>query len=468
MHRFITILLACLVLAMVPEAALAGTGRPPTFVGDGDNAPYGYRPDAIEVTFAIGERPRAEFGGRLGSAELSRFIGANTLSLELMIPDINVYVFHLPAGVEPAQRVRTLRGHAEIRSVSVVPYGHAADALVADAAGAADRAAGRGVEGPLALTPNDPLFPQQWNLAQIQDPSAWDLVSFSYIVGIIDTGVNAVQDLSIVGSVNFSADADANDDYSLNRDGHGTPMAGIAAALTNNGVGVAGVAGPNGPSVYNIKVIDQTNSTDATRVANAINWAANNGIYVLNLSLVVGCTQGLLDAIQYAWTSNHVVVGSTGNDNSSNFNGNCPAASSYAIAVGATDGRYSTDGSTAGTDLRWCAPCGDPPYDTTHGANYGSPGIDVSAPSTFIRLTSKVGDYQNWSWAGTSGAAAHVSGLVAMMMYRWGLPTADFIRSKLDNSADKVGGYNYGWSTYCGGQSAELGCGRINAYRAMQ
>src|SRR5438093_53190 len=93
----------------------------------------------------------------------------------------------------------------------------------------------------VAGTPNDPAFAQQWSLARIAAPAAWDSATGSgALVAIIDTGVDPNHpDLrgQIVASANFTSSADTFD-----RNGHGTQMAGLVVARLNNGAGGVGVA----------------------------------------------------------------------------------------------------------------------------------------------------------------------------------------------------------------------------------
>lgn len=152
-----------------------------------------------------------------------------------------------------------------------------------------------------SATPNDPYYARQWGLPKIQANLAWDLWTPRALVyvAIIDTGVDYNHpDLvnkfrrtasgAVYGWNTLRNNTNANDD-----NGHGTHVAGIAAAQINNGVGVAGVAAWN-PAVsgYNayvqimpVKVLSASGSGSLSSIANGITWAVNNGADVLNLSL---------------------------------------------------------------------------------------------------------------------------------------------------------------------------------------
>src|SRR3989344_4555008 len=135
---------------------------------------------------------------------------------------------------------------------------------------------------------NGPGWPSQWGLYKIDaadasGASAWGIStgSASVKIAILDTGIEETHpDLAgkIAGRANFSTSGTNSDLY-----GHGTHVAGIAAAATNNGVGVAGV-GYN-TSLMNIKVLDDSGSGYYSSIINGIKYAADNGADVISMSL---------------------------------------------------------------------------------------------------------------------------------------------------------------------------------------
>jgi len=210
--------------------------------------------------------------------------------------------------------------------------------------------------GHAAFTPNDPRYADQWGLTKINAPQAWDTTqgSSAVAIAIVDTGIdlnhpdlagklwinpgeipgNGIDDdgNGKVDDVNgwdwVNNDGDPQDDI-----GHGTHVAGIIAAATNNGTGVAGVC-PN-CRVMALKVLDAGGSGTYTNIAAGITYAADKGAKVINLSLGGYAESSLLqDAVTYA-SQTAVVVGAAGNENRNvRF---YPAAHDDVIAVAATD-----------------------------------------------------------------------------------------------------------------------------------
>src|SRR3989344_1510412 len=188
-------------------------------------------------------------------------------------------------------------------------------------------------------TPNDPYFSQEWGLSKIQAESAWNTThgAGSVDIAIVDTGIDGNHpDLSskIVLSSDCTISANCISVLPIDDNGHGTHVAGIAGALTNNGIGIAGTGYDT--SLMSVKVLDSSGSGYYSWVANGIVWAADNGAKVINLSL--GGTSSsitLQNAVNYAWNKGVVVVAAAGNRNStSRF---YPAYYSNSIATAATD-----------------------------------------------------------------------------------------------------------------------------------
>jgi thermitase len=242
-------------------------------------------------------------------------------------------------------------------------------------------------------TPNDPYFSNQWGLTKIQAPQAWDITTGASTVkiAILDTGVDLNnEDLAgkIVDIQNFTTSSTADDLY-----GHGTHCAGIAAAITNNGIGVAGT-GYNS-SIMDVKVLDDTGSGYYSWIINGITWAADHGAKVISMSL--GGSSGsssLQSAVDYAWSKGVVVVAAAGNNG--NSSPSYPGYYSNCIAVAATD---SNDARAS-----W--------------SNYGS-WVDVAAPgvniySTLPNHANQIG--LNYGYlSGTSMATPFVAGEAALI-----------------------------------------------------
>lgn len=284
------------------------------------------------------------------------------------------------------------------------------------------------------LTPNDTLFNKQWGLEKIQAPKAWDISQGGYgSIAIIDTGITPSQaDLS--GSVqtgfNFVNDtSDTNDD-----NGHGTHVAGIVSASSNNGMGVASI-GFKG-SLLPVKVLDNTGAGTYGDVASGLIFAADKNVKILNLSLGgSSSSRTLQDAVKYAQNKGAVIVAAAGNN--SNDSPVYPAAYPGVIAVSA-----STQDDTLASF-----------------SSYGS-HVYVAAPGVGIVSTYNSGGYATLS--GTSMATPAVSGLIGLALSK-GTTSVSTVVSDLRVTSDKVGPYPYdanGWNQY-------FGYGRINAAKLL-
>lgn len=287
---------------------------------------------------------------------------------------------------------------------------------------------------------NDPSLSQQWGMYKIQaangsGQSAWDITqgNSSVKIAILDTGIDQNhEDVStkIVANQNFTGSSTVDDLY-----GHGTHTAGIAAAITNNSIGVAGV-GYNS-SLMNVKVLDDTGSGYYSWIANGITWATDNGAKVISMSL--GGSSGsstLQSAVDYAWNHGAVVVAAAGN------NGN--TARSY-------PGYYTNSIAVAATDINDAK---------ASWSTYGS-WVDVAAPgvnvySTLPNHSNTIGGQNYGTLSGTSMATPHVAGLAALIWATNICQTNSCVRSQIESNADNIPGTGSYW-TY----------GRINACKSV-
>jgi subtilisin family serine protease len=191
---------------------------------------------------------------------------------------------------------------------------------------------------------NDPLFARQWALDQVNAPEAWarGVKGAGATIAVVDTGVDTGHpDLSsklVAGHDFVGGDTCAQDE-----NGHGTHVSGIAAAVTNNGIGVAGVA-PDA-SIMPVRVLDAEGSGTSDVIVQGITWAADHGADVINLSLgelpVVGQLEPLNEdieaAVDHAWERGAVVVAAAGNDSFPLCS--YPSFADHAVCVAATDRR---------------------------------------------------------------------------------------------------------------------------------
>ena len=192
----------------------------------------------------------------------------------------------------------------------------------------ADRDRVRGSES----IPNDPDYPGQWALPQIGWDQAFGVVdpAGSATIAVLDTGVeDAVADIPVSdGWSAFGTDplADPN--------GHGTALASIAAASTDNGSGIAGVA-YDGVDVQSVQVLDANGLGQDSDIIAGVVWAADHGADVILMGFSnPGFSNALQDAVDYAWSSGAVLVAATGNDGSSSPY--YPAGDAKVVGVSAT------------------------------------------------------------------------------------------------------------------------------------
>lgn len=276
--------------------------------------------------------------------------------------------------------------------------------------------------------PNDTYFSYQYAPNKMEIPSAWDIAQSNSTIkiAIVDTGVQ-LNHPDLVNKLLPGYDFVNRDTSPEDGNGHGTHVAGIAAAMTNNTRGVAGIAPL--ASILPVRVLDNNGSGLLSDIANGIIYAVNQGAQVINLSL--GGAQGattLQNAIDYAWSRGAVIVAAAGNNGVSTPT--YPANYSNVIAVASTD---SADRKSS-------------------FSNYGR-WVEVAAPGSNI-LSTYTGSYYAYL-DGTSMASPQVAGLAALLAGQGRSNTE--IRSIIQNTADPVPGTGTYWIY-----------GRVNANRAVR
>lgn len=285
------------------------------------------------------------------------------------------------------------------------------------------------------MSPNDPLYNQQWNFKMVNVSQAWDISNGSgVIVAVIDTGVTMTTDLSnshFIGGFDF-----VNNDFTTTDDnGHGTHVTGTIAQTTNNNLGVCGIA--YGCTIMPVKVLDASGSGTYSNVANGIYYAVDNGAKVISMSLGgTSPSTALYNAIRYAYDNNVIIVCAGGN---SYLNGNpiiYPAYYNEVIAVGGVrlDGIRAYYSST-GSYIDIVAPSGDMNQDLDDNG-YPDGILQQKNDNSFVYMH------------GTSMACPHVSGAVAMLISN-NITDKNEIRYRLEKTATDKGavGYDieYGW-----------------------
>jgi thermitase len=284
------------------------------------------------------------------------------------------------------------------------------------------------------LSVNDPLLSNQWGLTTIQASTAWDTSQGAGItVAVLDCGVHSSHP-DLAGKVtleqNFTSSATADD-----RCNHGTHVAGTVAAATNNGIGVAAVA----PAAHVIsgKILDDSGSGFFSDIERGLQWAADNGAQVINLSLGadIPCPASTQTAANYAWSHGAVIVAAAGNGGATS-GAIAPANCNNVIGVAATDSLDNRAGfSNVGNKVELAAP----------GVNiYSTVNPDLNGGALYE------------PFSGTSMASPHVAGVAALVWATSYGTSPAAVRDRLFNTADPIAGTGTFW-TY----------GRLNAARAV-
>jgi len=376
-----------------------------------------FKPGEVLVRFATG----------IGASQAAANLAVDGLAIAGEIPSLDIKRLAVPPGQE-LMWVEELRGDHGLVFVELNYLAHAA-----------------------ATIPDDPHYTEQWNLPRIRAPEAWDLTTGDDLtIAVIDTGVD-LDHPDLVGKLWTNADeipdngldddgngyvddshgwdfvngdAEAQDDY-----WHGTHVAGIAAADSDNGQGVAGVSW--GARIMPLKVLNASGDGNYADVASAIVYAADNGARILNLSLGgEDYSAALADAVGYARERGCLLAAAAGNDSGAV---RYPAANDGVLAVVAT----------TKWDGRW------------YGSNHG-PEVDVAAPGADIYSTTLDDAYLSAS--GTSAATPHVSGLAALVWSAQPDLTTDEVARVITETVRDLGAP--GWDQF-------YGWGRIDAYQAV-
>ena len=235
-----------------------------------------------------------------------------------------------------------------------------------------------------SFVPDDQQYPATTPyLDAVAAPAAWDVHrgDSTVRIAVVDSGVD-VDHPDLAGRVTDTYNAVTGSSDVTDAVGHGTFVAGVAAATGNNGIGIAGAS--MGASVMAVKVADDAGQAWTDAVAGGILWAADHGANVINLSLGSATrSQVESDAVAYAVRKGVLVVAAAGND--AGTAPMYPAAEPQVVAVGATDAAghrasFSQYGSwvtvaAPGTHVTGTAP--------TAGSSFFQPGYDVADGTSF-------------------------------------------------------------------------------------
>lgn len=278
-----------------------------------------------------------------------------------------------------------------------------------------------------SFAPSDPGFSDQYNLRQTGFPRAWNSErGLGALVAVVDSGIDSGHP-DIQGKVAAQRDFFGDDRVAEDRDGHGTAVAGVAAAVTDNRRGVAGAC----PACRLLVAKDGNEFPVDSASIEGIYWATNQGADVINISSGSPETSAAYErAVNYARDRGALVVAAAGNESTSRPS--YPAAYPSAVAVSATgrDGRFV-------------------------GFSNRGAWVDLAAPGVGVYTTFPAGRYARVD--GTSFSAPHVSALAGLLSAQ-GL-TDDGVRYRMQRTATDLGR---------SGDDPYYGAGRIAAAAAVR
>lgn len=396
------------------------------------------------------------FNRELSEEEINKFLIDSNISIKKYIAALNYHILSLPEGMTYYDAL------AYFKSKKML-YQAEPNYII-----------------PIKAIPDDPSFPLQWGLnnsvgpsvngADIDAPEAWDFSDGGrgVVIAVIDTGVDYThEDLAdniwqnpyeipsnnidddgngyiddVMGwdfvdrlSGNPDEDYEGQDNDPLDRHGHGTHVAGIIAAVANNGKGVAGVAYNSRIMAVRAAYMDQSGEgiLESADAAQAILYAAENGADIINISWGDYVESAIIrDAIAFASSRGIIISASAGNDSTGSRIYPAALDNPAIIAVSATD-RHNNRATFS---------------------NYGN-WIHVSAPGKDIYSTKPGNTYGYLS--GTSMATPHVSGLAALIISATPGISPLEVKARIMNSVDVMGSL----------EGKNISSGRINAYAAL-
>ena len=355
---------------------------------------------------AVQGRVLVKFRSETTDNEVAELIAGRGGREQRQLSGTGIRIVELPAGTDEDSVVESLRSQGGVEFAEL------------------DRAI-----PPSDLLPDDPSYSSEWHLGKIHAPTAWSSStgSSSVIIAILDTGVDATHP-ELGSKITRGWNTYDNNSDTSDVVGHGTQVAGTAAASSNNTMGVASVAW--GCQIMPIRISDPSGIALYSTIADGLIWAADHGARVANISYEATSSLSVSSAAQYFRSRGGVIVVAAGNggilDTSSPDNPDV-------LTVSAT--------TTTDSVASW--------------SNKGNK-IDLSAPGVSIVTTARGGGYA--SVQGTSFSAPVVAGVAALVISANPSLTSDQIQAILKQSTDDLG--PVGWDT-------GFGTGRVNAANAV-
>lgn len=364
------------------------------------NSAFAIEPGADWVKGRILVQPRAG----LDAAEFEKVLKPHGGHALKKIKGVNVQIVELPGNASEKAVINSLRKHKYIKFAELDYILHA------------DK------------TSNDFYTPSEWHLNKMLVSSAWDIsLGNGITVAILDTGVDATHpDLAgqlVPGWNMFDNNADTTDVY-----GHGTMVAGVVGAASDNTIGVSSLAWQ--AKIMPVRISGTDGMASISTIADGLVWAADHGARVANISYAVSGYATVQNAAQYMKNKGGVTVVSAGNSGALDSS----PADDTMISVSATD---SNDVKTS-----W--------------STYG-PFVDVSAPGAGIWTTTRGGGYSAVS--GTSFSSPATAGTVTLMLAANPKLNPVDVENLLKTTVVDLG--TAGWDQ-------NYGFGRVNTFAAVQ
>ncbi|WNC69071.1 S8 family serine peptidase [Thalassotalea nanhaiensis] len=342
----------------------------------------------------------------LSDAQLAKILEKHKGKSKSKISKINVHIVSVPEKAEKGI-VNALSKNPNIDFVEV-------DELVASS----------------EIHANDTKYSNAWHLSKMNLPSAWEQSKGEgIVVAVLDSGLYSNHP-DLIGNVKSGFNVVSSNYDTSDINGHGTMVAGVISAVSDNNTGVTSIAWNT--KVMPVRISNNSNGSAYTSdVAKGITWAADNGADIINISYgSIFKSSAVVNAAEYSYNKGGLVVTAAGNDGSDL---NC-VDNKYFIVVSATG---SNDTKTSWSDYGNC--------------------VDVAAPGAGLPTTTKSGGYTNFS--GTSAASPATAAVLALMKSKYPTLTNFELESLLESTADKtVSGTNY---------SKLYGHGRVDAASAL-
>jgi len=429
-RHFVRIVLASLLALIGATSAAAGVARAADYVSG--EVVVGYAPTPAATVAKAFER---RMGVRASAASA---------------PSPGEQVLRLPKGMSVSGAVARLR-HEPGVAYAVPDY-------IAHIAG--------------AFYPNDPGHSHaahgwesmQWNFLPadgVNAPEAWANLIADHrpggrgvVVAVLDTGVAYTNWHQFKRSPDFAGtkfvdpyDFVAGNQFPLDREGHGTFVAGTIAETTNNGFGLTGLA--YGASIMPVRILDADGTGDAVTISKGIRYAVTHGAQVINLSLEFSLDvtstdiPDIISAIRFAHSHGVVVVAASGNEGVEQVA--YPARAPDVISVGATTrDRCLANYSNGGGGLDLVAPGGgdDSPLPSDPDCHPDRSLSDIYQMTFFDSSNPNHFGFPG-GWFGTSMSSPHVAAAAALVIASGVLgrhPTPAQVLARLEATAEPLGG----------------------------